>query len=164
VSLPESIRSYKGELLCFGPCNGWGWFQLDASGEKASIDYGEIDKAGDFHIRVHRFFSFQGELRGIVGRVEQAGHLFDGLWATTWTMLVGEFNLTDKLCWRWDIELGPREPTGDDWPAEPDKPPAWFGLGGVLAVSPSAIEAWWAANITGAVVGRQESGAGVPES
>jgi hypothetical protein len=135
--------------LCFGPCHGWGWFHLDAGGAKEPTDYGEVDKVGSFHIRVHRFFTSRGELRGLVGRVEQAGHLFDGLWAATWTMLVGDFDLTDRLCWRWDIELGPSEPGGDDWPAEPDASPAYFGTGGVLAVSSGAIEAWWAADITG---------------
>jgi hypothetical protein len=107
------------------------------------MDYGEVDRAGSFQIRVHRFFSFQGELRGIVGQVEQPGHLFHGLWAATWTMLVGEFNLTDKLCWRWDIQMSPSEPVGDDWPDEPDTAPAYFGLGGSLGVSHDAIETWW---------------------
>jgi hypothetical protein len=77
--------------------------------------------------------------------VEQAGHLFDGLWAAIWTMLVGEFDLIDNLCWRWDTELGPGEPRGDDWPTEPAALPAYFGCGGVLAVSRGAIEAWSAA-------------------
>src|SRR4051812_13216729 len=87
VSLPESSRDNVGRLLCFGPLHGWGWFRLDTGGDKAPTDYGEIDTAGPFHIRVRRFFTFQGELRGIVGRVEQPGHLFDGWWAATWTML-----------------------------------------------------------------------------
>lgn len=142
MSLPESVRGYQGQRLCFQPWYGWGWFRLDADGDKAPLDYGEVDRAGGFHIRVHRFFTFQGELRGLVGRVEQAGHLFDGLWAATWTMLVGDFDLTTHLCWRWDIELGPTEPTGDTWPAEPVTEPAYFGSGGVLAVSRDAIEAW----------------------
>ena len=146
MSLPESSRDYVGKLLCFGPCYGWGWFRLDPGGDKVPMDYGEVDKAGAFHIRVHRFFTFQGELRGIVGRVEEAGHLFDGLWAGTWTMCVGDFDLTERLCGRWDIELGLEEPAGQDWPAEPTVPPAYFGLGGVLAVSHDAIEAWWAAS------------------
>jgi hypothetical protein len=84
----------------------------------------------------------------VVGRVEQAGHPFDGLWATTWTMLVGEFDLTENLCWRWDSEFGPDEPGGtgeDDWPTEPVRNPAYFGFGGTLAVSCGAIEAWEAA-------------------
>jgi hypothetical protein len=149
MSLPESSRDYEGQLLCFGPRYGWGWFHLDTDRGKVPMDYGEVDRAGAFHIRVHRFFTFQGELRGIVGRVEQAGHLFDGMWATTWTMDVGEYNLVDNLCWRWDIELSPSEPRGEDWPAEPDAVPAYFGYGGVLAVSHAAIEAWWVANIAG---------------
>jgi hypothetical protein len=145
VSLPESIWDYQGELLCFRPFYGWGWWRLGDGGDKVSLDYEEVDRAGDFHIRVHRVFSFQGELRGILGRVEQPGHLFDGLWAATWTMIVGEYDLKDNLCARWDIELGSSEPGGGDWPAEPVAGPAYFGCGGTLGVSRSAIETWRAA-------------------
>jgi hypothetical protein len=144
MSLPESLRDYKGQLLCFSPSYGWGWCQLDEGGEKITLDYAKVDQAGPFHIRVHRFFSFEGRLRGVIGRVEQPGHLFDGFWAWTWTMLVGEFNVTDKLCWRWDSVLEPNEPVGDDWPDEPLTPPAYFGFGGVLGVTNDAIEKWWA--------------------
>ncbi|OWK40930.1 hypothetical protein FRUB_04822 [Fimbriiglobus ruber] len=109
------------------------------SDDERFIDYAEIDAAGVFHIRVQRFFDFQGEPRGLVGRVEQAGHPFDGLWAATWTMIVGEFDFVEKLCPRWDIELGPTEPRVDDWPVPPDTPPAYAGHGGTLAVSQTAI-------------------------
>ncbi len=149
MSLVESVRGYEGQLLCFVPWHGWGWFRLGAGGDKVPLDYGEVDRAGAFHVRVRRFFTSRGELRGIVGQVEQAGHLFDGLWAAAWTMLVGGFDLTDNLCWRWDTQLGPGEPGGDDWPAEPAGPPAYFGTGGVLAVSRGAIEAWRAAFVGG---------------
>jgi hypothetical protein len=123
-----------GHLLCYKPRYGWGWCRLDTRHSGAHLDYAEVDRAGPFNIRIHRFFAFQGELRGIVGRVEQGGHLFDGLWVMTWTMLVGEFNLTDNPCDRWDIELGPSEPSGDDWPQMSDASPAYSGYG-VLAVS-----------------------------
>ena len=142
MSLPESTRDFAGKLLCFMPWYGWGWFQLAAGGEQVPTDFGEIDKAGAFQIRVNRFFSIQGELRGIIGRVEQSGHLFDGFWVATWTMLVGEWDLAENLCWRWDLQLGVDEPLGDEWPAEPKEPPAYFGYGGVLAVSLAAYEAW----------------------
>lgn len=156
MSLPESSLDHVGKLLCFKPMYGWGWFQLDSNREKAPTDYAPIDKAGDFPIRVQRFFSYQGELRGIVGRVEQTGHLFDGLWIVTWTMLVGEFDFTERLCWRWDSELSPHEPTIDEWPTAPEIQPAWFGFGGVLAVSQAAIETWSAA-FSGQGAARQES-------
>lgn len=139
VSLPQSSRDYEGHLLCFKPLHGWGWYRLGVSDDERFINYAEIDAAGEFHIRVHRFFDFEGEPRGLVGRVEQPGHLFDGLWAATWTMVVGEFDFVERLCLRWDIELGPAEPQGDEWPATPDTPPAYGGHGGVLAVSHAAI-------------------------
>ena len=72
MSLPESVRNFQGQLLCFRPFYGWGWYRHDTDGDKAPLGYAEVDRAGDFHIRVHRFFAFRGELRGLVGRVEQA--------------------------------------------------------------------------------------------
>jgi hypothetical protein len=143
LSLPETIRGYAGKLVYFIPWYGWGWFTLDtAGGEQVPTDYGEIDKAGTFQIRVHHFFSFHGELRGVIGKVEQPGHLFDGFWAVTWTMLVGEWDLLESLCWRWDMQLGRSEPSGNEWPDEPKTPPAYFGYGGVLSVSLVAYQAW----------------------
>src|SRR5438477_2238501 len=142
MSLPQSSRTYEGQLLCCKPNHGWGWYRLGVRDDDRFIDYAEIDAAGAFHIRVNRFFTFEGELRGLVGRVEQAEHMFDGLWAATWTMLVGEFDFVERLCWRWDIELGPAEPRGDEWPAVPNTPPAYAGYG-VLAVSHAAIARFW---------------------
>jgi hypothetical protein len=139
MSLPPSVRDYEGHLLCFEPWYGWGWYRLGVSDSDRFLDYAEVDAAGPFHIRVRRFFDYEGMPRGLVGRVEQPGHLFDGLWAATWTMLVGEFDLVERLCWRWDIELGPTEPRIDEWPIAPDTPPAFAGHGGVLAVSHAAI-------------------------
>ena len=76
-------------------------------------------------------------------RVEGFNRAFDGLWAATWTMCVGEFDLVARLCARWDIELGPTEPRfEDEWPITPDTPPAFAGLGGVLAESHAAIRAF----------------------
>ena len=139
MSLAPSILSLEGHLLCFEPRYGLGWYRLGVSDSESFLDYTEVATAGAFNIRVRRTFDFEGEPRGVVGRVEESGHLFDGLWAATWTMLVGEFDLDTRLCLRWDIELGPTEPRGDNWPSSPDTPPAYAGHGGVLAVSRAAI-------------------------
>src|SRR5262245_3162050 len=147
MSLPPSTRDYEGQLLCYEPRHGWGWYRLAVSDDNRFLDYAEVDAAGAFHIRVHRVFDIEGEPRGLVGRVEQPGHLFDGLWAATWTMIVGQFDLVERLCLRWDVELGPTEPKRDPWPEAPDTPPAYGGYG-VLAVSHAAIKRFseeWAA-------------------
>jgi hypothetical protein len=139
MSLPQSTRDYQGQLLCYEPRYGWGWYRLGGAESDSFIDYAEVDAAGAFQFRVHRVFEVDGVPRGLVGQVEQPGHLFDGLWAATWTMIVGEFDLVERLCLRWDIELGPTAPKGDPWPETPDKPPAYSGYG-VLAVSHAAIK------------------------
>ena len=64
--------------MCFEPWHGWGWYRLGVSEEDRFVDYATIDAAGVFHIRVRRVFDVQGQPRGLVGQVEQVGHLFDG--------------------------------------------------------------------------------------
>jgi hypothetical protein len=143
VSLPPSVREFEGHLVCFEPWRGWGWYRLGVSEENRFLDYALIDAAGVFHIRVRHIFDVEGQPRGLIGQVEQVGHLFDGLWAATWTMCVGEFDLVERLCERWDIELGPSEPRMEaEWPVPPDTPPAFAGHGGLLAVSHAAIKAF----------------------
>jgi hypothetical protein len=51
-------------------------------------------------------------LRGFVGRVEQAEHIYDDLFVIIYTRIVGTFNLTDNLP-RCDIQLGSDEPSGE---------------------------------------------------
>ncbi len=142
MSLPASSRDYEGQLLCCEPNPGWGWRRLGVPDDIRFIDYAEIDAAGAFQIRVHRFFDVEGKPRGLVGRVEQAGHLFDGLWAATWTMQVGDFDFVENLCPRWDIELGLAEPRVDEWPVAPDTAPAYAGYS-VIAESLAAIARFW---------------------
>ena len=142
MSLAVSSRNYEGQLLCYQPGYGWGWYRLDKTGDDAVVDYAQVDRAGAFHIRVHRFFSIQAELRGIVGRVEHPDHMFDQMWTATWIMVVGEWDLTVRLCPRWDIELGPFEPSGDEWPQMREASPVYSGHG-VLGVSRQALSRYF---------------------
>src|SRR6267378_1969216 len=138
MSLDSKCLSFEGQLLCFKPGYGWGWSRLDKTDEFVGVDYAQVEQAGPFHIRVHHFFSFQGELRGLVGRVEQAGHLFDGLWVAVAQMIVGEFDFRERLCHRWDIELGSAQPSGDDWPHIRGVSPIYSGFG-IVAVSAEVV-------------------------
>ena len=138
LALQPSIRNRIGQLVCFEPRYGFWWYRLGESDSNRFLDYNEVDISGAFHIRIRRTFDYEGELRGLVGQVEESGHLFDGLWAATWTMLVGEFDLDSRLCIRWDIELGAIEPEGE-WPYVASTSSAYAGHGGVLAASYEAI-------------------------
>ena len=140
MPLASKCLSFQGELGCFKPGYGWGWSRLDKTDEYVPVDYPQIEQAGLFRIRVHRFFSFQGELRGIVGLVEQPRHLFDGFWIVAAQMHGGEFDLTDKLCLRWDIELGPGTPTQEEWQHIRDVSPIYSGFG-ILASSEEVLAA-----------------------
>ena len=72
MSLPQTIRSLEGRLLCFEPCYGWGWYRLGVSDNIALLDYTEVDFAAHSHSSSSTF-PFGGEPRGIVGRVEESG-------------------------------------------------------------------------------------------
>jgi hypothetical protein len=138
MSLLVVPENYEGQLLCYQPAYGWGWSRLDKTGSDSCLDYAVIDQAGIFHIKIHRFFSFRGELRGVIGRVEQPLHMFNQMWAVTYTMHVGEYDFAENLCHRWDIELSLATPSEDDWPKMHNASPIYSGYG-ILAISHDAI-------------------------
>ena len=75
-----------------------------------------IELASFFSVRVDRFFHFKGDLRGIVGTVTSVDHIFSSLNVVAAEMLVGEHDFTERLCYRWDLWIGPGEPTREEWP------------------------------------------------
>lgn len=129
---------YLGTLLYVEPRYGWGWH---GSNNKTIVDYIPIQEAGGFLIRVVRFYHFKGELRGLIGKVESAGHLLDDLWIICGAMLNGSFNLTDTLCSRYDLELGRVAPSSAEWPMYGSEDRTYEGYG-VLAESRSHYESW----------------------
>ncbi len=115
MSLAPSFRDYQGQRLCYKPTYGWGWCRYSGT-KHESADFNAIERAGTFEIRVLNFITMFGELRGIAGPIEQPNHPFDGMWASTWTMIAGDFNLTDRLCPRWDVELRTHQVDDGDEP------------------------------------------------
>ncbi|MDQ3713838.1 MAG: hypothetical protein M3388_16685 [Acidobacteriota bacterium] len=110
MGLNENCKSYLNELVAFKPEYGWGWTRLDVPEIRVPAQVNGVPFP--FHCRIREFFDFRGELRGFVGRVEQAEHIYDGLLVVVSTRVVGTFNFTDNLphC---DIQLGADEPSGE---------------------------------------------------
>src|SRR5262245_23752666 len=133
-----STEEYVGKLVCVRPTYGWGWHRIDDPA--AIVDYAPIHFAGDFAIQVEDVFSFDGELRGITGQIHALGHHFDECRAVCATMLVGEYNLRDRLCVRWDLEIGRGETQGE-WPQMNSPGPIWGGYG-IVAESGAMIDRW----------------------
>ena len=138
IAAPEH---YVGVLLYFKPGYGWGWHRTDGDAAPVLFDYEIVDRAGPFHIRVNRFFSFRSDLRGIVGRVEQGDHFLHGYWLSCADMLGGEHDFAERLSLRYDLSIGPIEPSGD-WPLVQNCSPIYGGYG-ILADDESSINRYW---------------------
>jgi hypothetical protein len=110
MGLDETCRTFLGRLVVFKPEYGWGWTRLDAPEIPVPTQVNGVPFP--FQCRIERFFDFRGELRGFIGRVEQAEHIYDGLQVVVSTRVVGTFDFTDALP-RCDIQLGVQEFSGD---------------------------------------------------
>jgi hypothetical protein len=124
----EDPTEYIGELLWIRPYSGWGWAHY-VEGNKVPVDYSVIDAAGPFQIRIDQFFVSHRQVRGVLAQVAQPGHLFHGLYVVGATMVVGEWNFTDKLCWRYDMEIGSTPPQLGEWPRIVEGRSIWRGHG-----------------------------------
>jgi hypothetical protein len=111
--LVDGCLSFLSADVCVRPNYGWGWRRDGVPLEPT--DYSFID-ATDFTVRVDRFFRFEGQLRGIVGVVTTRPHPFAGSCIVAAEMLVGEHDFVERLCQRYDLTLGARPPTVEEWP------------------------------------------------
>jgi hypothetical protein len=134
-------EEYVGTLVCVRPIYGWGWHRIDDP--SATVDYAQIHSAGSFKVKIEEVFSFDGELRGITGQIHTPGHPFDEYLAVCGTMHAGEYNLRDRLCIRWDLEIGRGQPQGE-WPQINSGGPIWGGYG-IVAESEAMIDRWFQA-------------------
>lgn len=140
IMLVVAQAAYIGKLVLLTPGYGWGWRRADD--EQATLDFEPILQAGSCHMRVQRFFSWRGEVRGLVCRVEQSGHIFDDLYVVCGEMLAGEHDFVYNLCHRYDLEIGPNDPgSTDDWPRIVDGEPNYCGYG-IVAESNAVIADW----------------------
>jgi hypothetical protein len=110
MGLEETCRTHLGSLVVFKPEYGWGWTRLDAPDILVPAQVNGVPFP--FQCRIERFFDVRGELRGFIGRVEEAGHIYDGLRVVVTTRVVGTFDFSNRLphC---DIQLGTGELTGE---------------------------------------------------
>lgn len=129
MGFERSCKCYEGSLVAVKPVYGWGWSRLDAPEIPVPAEVNGVPSP--FHCRVKEFFSFQVELRGAVGRIEELGHIYDGLWVVFSTRVIGIHNFIDQLphC---DVQIGPVVPVGE-WPEFTSGSPIVNGYGFVGA-------------------------------
>jgi toxin ParE1/3/4 len=112
MGLDPSCFRYLDKLLAVRPIYGWGWSRIDAPDIPVPAEVNGVPFP--FSVRVQRFFHYEQELRGAVGRIEEPGHLYDAMHLVFFTRLLGTFDLFEHAA-HCDIEIGSDEPTGD-WP------------------------------------------------
>ena len=125
MGLEESCKSYLGKSVAVKPVYGWGWSRLDAPEIPVPAEFNGVPRP--FHCRILGFFYFGEELRGAIGRIEEPGHIYDGLWVVFSTRVVGVHNFTDHLPYC-DVQIGSVAP-GGEWPEFTSGSPIINGYG-----------------------------------
>ena len=125
MGLEESCQAYLGSLVVVKPVYGWGWSRLDAPEIPVPAEVDGVPRP--FHCRIRDFFYFRDELRGATGRVEESGHVYDGLWVVFSTRMAGTYEFTDNppYC---DVQIGSDTPVGE-WPEFTSGSPIVNGFG-----------------------------------
>jgi hypothetical protein len=124
MGLAESTKEFIGQLLHVDPHYGYGWARV---GEGLSVVVEEkFESVRPFNIRLLKLFSFDGELRGGVARVEEPGHKYDNNYVVFSTRHEGTFDF-EKSIGHYDISTGSVEPFGD-WPLFPRDSPGVIGF------------------------------------
>jgi hypothetical protein len=129
MALEASCQSYVGSLIAVKPVYGWGWTRHDAPEIPVPDEVNGVPHR--FHCRVIEFFYFRDQLRGAVGKVEEPGHLYGGLWIVFSTRVVGIYNFTDRVPYC-DLQIGTVAPAGE-WPEFNSGSPIVNGYGFVGA-------------------------------
>lgn len=106
ADLPEE---YIDRLLYLEPSERANWKQGTAQDSVADVSHPQV--VSGFHVRVKYFLTLHREnaWNGLVGTVEQEGHLFDRLWFGCSTTYQGYPNFTDRLRRSW-CRIGPGRP------------------------------------------------------
>ena len=106
VTLPGE---YIGRLLYLEPIDYSRWRHSDDANN--SIEFAQAQTLGGCHIRVKYFSTlYRGNSwRAIVGKVEQPGHLLNGLWISCSVNYRGYFDFSGRLRKSW-CRVGPERP------------------------------------------------------
>lgn len=131
--LHESSRDFIGRRLWVATHAGWGWTRLDDSRPGAEAKSTHELPPG-FHARLLELWTYDGEQRGGIARVEEPGHDLDGFVACFSTRHEGVFRL-DQADVMYNIDIGPQEPIYEKgrWPF-PRGVPSLHGYAAVRAI------------------------------
>jgi hypothetical protein len=132
MSLKAECQVFLNQYVIVEPQYGWGWGRLNGERENVPLtDFQKISDAGSFHVRIKRFFSFDNELRGFCGIIEETHYPFNGFWTVCSTRVVGNFDFGINPCPAYNVEIGPVEPEGSEWPHIREGSPIYVGYASV---------------------------------
>lgn len=145
--LDDSVLEFAGRLIAARTIHGWGW----AEGHDDREDSVPVEMPPSFVFRVSEFYDWNQERRGGIGRIEQAGHIYDGHWLLFYTRVCGSFDFVQKIAdYNLHISHGrpslyppskePRMAVAWPLPCFGDCPSVW-GYGRI-AVTLEIIERW----------------------
>lgn len=103
LTLEESCEDYVGRTLIVEPHSGYGWRHPNGG------PFGEHGVPTPFHTRIERVYSYKGERRGVLARVNEAGFVYDGYWLVSMNRHLGEWNFTDRPA-HYNLLICPEEP------------------------------------------------------
>ena len=104
--LDDSALEFVGRPVAARTIYGWGW----AEGHDDRTDSVPVDVPPSFHFRVVEFCDWNGERRGGIGHIDQAGHIYDGHWLLFYTRVCGCFDFVLKIA-DYNFHIGRNRPS-----------------------------------------------------
>jgi hypothetical protein len=123
--LHERSREFVGRQLLVTSLYGWGWTRSDDPGPGTAKSVMTVPET--FHARLLELWSWEGELRGGIARVDEPAHELHQYFACFSLRHEGEFAL-DQPDVHYNIDIGPEKPVYNErgWPF-PQGVPAHHG-------------------------------------
>jgi len=118
--LDDSVTDFVGKHACARPVYGWGW----GEGNDERTDTVPVEVPSPFMFRVSEFFDWNGERRGGIGRIEQAGHIYEGYWLLFYTRQVGCFDFSWRIA-NYNFHIGRNRPSLFPPSKDPKMAEAW---------------------------------------
>jgi len=118
--LDDSVIEFVGQQAWARPIYGWGWTE----GKEGRTNTVPVDVPTPFPFRVSEFFHWNGERRGGIGHIEQAGHIYDTYWLLFYTRQVGCFDFLQKIA-SYNFHIGKNRPSLYPPSKDPRMAEAW---------------------------------------
>ena len=145
MGLANETLDFFGKCLFVETHYGWGWLVADPTTDTTT----SYTTPASFHLQLDWLFAFGGELRGGIGRIQEAGHSFDAYWAV---FVLRHFDYVvdfNQKLGSYALLIGkerPRAVRKENWPVEHPcfvfGDTLWYSGFGRVAQSEDAVQNW----------------------